>query len=118
MAKKTDADAAQPGFEEALERLETIVDELESGSLTLEDSIARYEEGMKLSRTLSATLDAAEKRIERLVEGAGGPETEPADLEDDSAPAAPAAPAAPKPARAAVAKRPAPDDDPSGRLPF
>jgi exodeoxyribonuclease VII small subunit len=59
-----------PGFEEALERLETIVEELEGGSLTLEESIARYEEGVKLSRRLTQTLDEAEKRIERLVESA------------------------------------------------
>lgn len=63
---------AGPSFEEALERLETIVDELEAGSLSLEQSLARYEEGMRLSRRLTQTLDQAEKRIERLVEGEGG----------------------------------------------
>lgn len=72
----------QPNFETALERLETIVDELEGGTLSLEDSIARYEEGVKLSRRLTLTLDEAEKRIERLVENeAGAPVTEPADLD-------------------------------------
>ena len=60
-----------PSFEQALERLETIVDELESGSLTLEQTIARYEEGIGLQRRLNETLDAAEKRIERLVERPG-----------------------------------------------
>jgi exodeoxyribonuclease VII small subunit len=63
--------AAPPSFEEAIERLETIVDELESGSLSLEESIARYEEGMRLSKQLTRTLDEAEKRIERLT-GEGG----------------------------------------------
>ena len=73
MAKKTAADSgAQPSFEDALKRLETIVEELESGELSLEDSIARYEEGMKLSRRLTQTLDEAEKRIERLVENPDG----------------------------------------------
>lgn len=78
MAKKTAADSGpQPAFEDALKRLETIVEELESGELTLEDSIARYEEGVKLSRRLTHVLDEAEKRIERLVENAEGePETE------------------------------------------
>jgi exodeoxyribonuclease VII small subunit len=69
-----------PSFEEALERLETIVEELEAGSLSLEQSLARYEEGMRLSRRLTQTLDQAEKRIERLVEdeGEGGvPTTRP-----------------------------------------
>ena len=73
-----------PSFEEALERLETIVEELEGGSLTLEQSIARYEEGVRLSRHLTAALDAAEKRIERLVaEGDGPPRTEPLELDLD-----------------------------------
>jgi exodeoxyribonuclease VII small subunit len=71
-----------PTFEEAIERLETIVDELESGSLALEESIARYEEGMRLSKQLTRTLDAAEKRIERLTGGDdGAPRTEPIDLD-------------------------------------
>jgi len=83
MAKKTAADSgALPSFEDALKRLETIVEELESGELSLEDSIARYEEGMKLSRRLTQTLDEAEKRIERLVENADGTtSTEPMELE-------------------------------------
>ncbi len=59
---------AAPGFEEAIERLENIVEELEAGTLSLEESIARYEEGMKLSKRLTQTLDEAEKRIEKLVE--------------------------------------------------
>jgi len=76
-----DAGAPVP-FEEALERLETIVDELEGGELSLEDSLARYEEGIRLSRKLTHALDAAEKRIERLVEGASGePAIEPMELE-------------------------------------
>lgn len=62
---------AEPTFEEALSRLETIVEELESGGLSLEDSIRRYEEGMRLSRRLNRTLDEAEKTIERLVENGG-----------------------------------------------
>jgi exodeoxyribonuclease VII small subunit len=81
----------EPSFEEALERLETIVEELEAGSLTLEESIARYEEGMKLSRRLTQTLDRAEKRIERLVETEGGaPGTEPMELDAESPAAGPA----------------------------
>jgi len=82
-AKKTaTADAAPMNFEESMKRLETIVEELEGGELSLEDSIARYEEGVKLSRRLTQTLDEAEKRIERLVERDGGEvETEPMELD-------------------------------------
>jgi len=74
-----------PPFEEALTRLETIVEDLEGGQLTLEESIARYEEGMKLSRGLGKTLDQAEKRIEKLVEGKEGapPSTRPMDDDFD-----------------------------------
>lgn len=75
-------DGALMNFEESMKRLETIVDELEGGELSLEDSIARYEEGVKLSRRLTQTLDEAEKRIERLVERDGGEVvTEPMELE-------------------------------------
>ncbi|HEY3215610.1 MAG TPA: exodeoxyribonuclease VII small subunit [Candidatus Eisenbacteria bacterium] len=73
-------------FEQALERLETIVGELEGGELSLEESLARYEEGVRLSRRLSQTLDEAEKRIERLVEEPGEPPaTRPFELDVKSA---------------------------------
>ncbi len=89
MARKTAADSGpQPSFEDALKRLETIVEELESGELSLEDSIARYEEGMKLSRRLTQQLDEAEKRIERLVENPDGTtETAPMEPEGSGGPA-------------------------------
>ncbi len=88
-AKKPPASAVTPAtaalsFEEALERLETIVEELEGGTLSLEASIARYEEGLALSRRLTQTLDEAEKRIERLVEAeaeGAAPTTRPMELE-------------------------------------
>jgi exodeoxyribonuclease VII small subunit len=74
-----------PSFEEALERLETIVEELEGGALSLEESLGRYEEGVKLSRRLTQTLDQAEKRIERLVEADGEePTTRPLELDETS----------------------------------
>jgi exodeoxyribonuclease VII small subunit len=100
-------------FEQALERLETIVEELEGGELTLEESLDRYEEGIRLSRHLTRTLDAAEQRIERLVEGPGGePATQPMELEARGEAGAPAAAAARRtPHPAAV-----PDEE--GRLPF
>jgi exodeoxyribonuclease VII small subunit len=103
-----------PSFEEALERLETIVEELEGGALSLEQSIARYEEGVRLSRRLSQTLDHAEKRIERLTEEGGEPTTVPADLEESEAEAAPRAPRA---ERAPARSRP-PSPPPADELPF
>ena len=89
---------AGPTFEEALERLETIVEQLEGGELSLEQSIASYEEGVKLSRRLGATHDKAEKRIERMVAGeeGGTPTTERADRHVRAAETPPArAPRAP-----------------------
>ena len=79
-----DGEGGKLDFEASMKRLETIVEELEAGELTLEDSIARYEEGMKLSKWLTQRLDEAEKRVERLVgsgEEGGPPSTEPMDLE-------------------------------------
>ena len=85
-AKKTPTDPPPLEFEASMKRLETIVEELESGELTLEDSIARYEEGVRLSRGLTAKLDEAEKRIERLVESEGDavPHTAPLELDADA----------------------------------
>ena len=81
---KSDAgsgDGAPLDFEQSMKRLEAIVEELEGGELSLEDSIARYEEGIKLSRRLGQVLDESEKRIERLVEKEGAaPTTEPMEL--------------------------------------
>ncbi|MGH7724442.1 MAG: exodeoxyribonuclease VII small subunit [Candidatus Eiseniibacteriota bacterium] len=59
-------------FEKALDRLEEIVDRLEDGSLALEESLARFEEGVKLTRFLEGELTRAQKRVEELVEDAGG----------------------------------------------
>jgi len=53
-------------FETALKRLEEIVKELEAGELTLEQSLERYELGIRMARFCQAKLDEAEKRIEML----------------------------------------------------
>lgn len=59
-------------FEDALARLEDIVRTLESGDLSLEDSLAAFEEGIRLSRICSKQLNEAEKRIEILVKDENG----------------------------------------------
>ena len=58
-------------FEAALDRLEAIVDRLEGGDLALEDSLASFEEGVRLSRALSERLTSAERRVERLLKEGG-----------------------------------------------
>jgi exodeoxyribonuclease VII small subunit len=60
------------GFDQVLERLKAIVDRLEHGSLSLEDSLRVFEEGVALARRGHAILDAAEKRVEMLVRGPEG----------------------------------------------
>jgi exodeoxyribonuclease VII small subunit len=55
------------GFEAALKRLTAIVERLEGGDLSLEQSLQLFEEGTRLSRTSQAQLDAAEKRVEELL---------------------------------------------------
>lgn len=59
-------------FEDALERLEKIVEELESGRLTLDDSLARYEEGVKSLKQCYELLRDAEKRVEVLLKSEDG----------------------------------------------
>lgn len=59
--------AKKNNFEQSLEQLEHIVSELESGDLTLEESIKKFEEGMKLSKTCSQMLDETEKKIVMLI---------------------------------------------------
>ena len=61
-----------PSFEAALQKLETIVQRLEKGELTLEESLALYEEGIRLSRLCHAKLEEAEGKIEQLVKDARG----------------------------------------------
>ncbi|MFC6621966.1 exodeoxyribonuclease VII small subunit [Novosphingobium panipatense] len=69
-------------FEDALRALETIVRQLESGDVPLEDSISLYEKGEKLRQHCQKRLDAAQARIERIVAGPDGAaaSTQPFDL--------------------------------------
>lgn len=74
------ATAAGPeiSFEEALRRLEEVVAELERGEQPLERALALFEEGTRLSRLLTAKLEEAQARIDRVVEArGGGPKLEP-----------------------------------------
>jgi len=59
-------------FEEAIRKLETIVDELEKGEFSLEASLKKFEEGLKLGRECREFLDSAEARIRVLVEDKDG----------------------------------------------
>ena len=54
-------------FEESIEKLEKVVNELENGELNLEDSIKKFEEGMELSKKCNEILENAEKKITMLI---------------------------------------------------
>lgn len=62
----------EKSFEENLERLETIVRELELGTLSLEDALRRFEEGVRLYRLCEERLKDAEQRVEILLKQADG----------------------------------------------
>ena len=59
-------------FEERLTQLEQVVEKLERGELSLEESVRLFEEGVKLSDTCKAELEKAEGRVQVLVEGRNG----------------------------------------------
>ena len=66
--KKTD----EPTFEQALQQLELIVQKLEKGELPLEESLALYEDGIRLSRLCHGKLEEAEGKIAMLLKDARG----------------------------------------------
>ena len=75
-------------FEDALGRLEKIVDTLEGGNLSLEDSLKAFEEGVGLARRCARYLDEAERKIETLTKdetGGLGTKPFPWDADEDEA---------------------------------
>jgi len=56
----------EPSFEQALDGLTALVEKLESGELPLEESVAAFEQGVKLSRRCESLLDQAEQRLQIL----------------------------------------------------
>lgn len=66
MPEEANADVASMSFEQALEALERIVDDLEKGDVPLEASIAIYERGEALKRHCDRLLRAAEAKVEKI----------------------------------------------------
>lgn len=58
-------------FEESMKKLEGIVTELENGNLNLDESVKRFEEGMKIAKQCNTILENAEKKITILLEKDG-----------------------------------------------
>lgn len=72
-------------FEESLARLESLVEKMESGDLSLEDSLKTFEEGIKLTRECQEALKDAEQKVKLLVEKGGAAEATPFEPDDDAA---------------------------------
>lgn len=63
---------AEMKFEEALKRLEKIVEALEEGDIPLDDALEKYEEGIKLSKLCAKKLEVAKKKVEILLKSEDG----------------------------------------------
>jgi exodeoxyribonuclease VII small subunit len=63
---------AEIKFEEALKKLEKIVEDLEKGDLSLDEALKKYQEGIELSRMCSQRLENAKKKIDVLVKNKKG----------------------------------------------
>lgn len=59
-------------FETSLEELESLVRKLEQGELSLEDSLAAFEKGVRLTRNCQQALRSAEQRVQKVVEQTDG----------------------------------------------
>lgn len=68
----TTQQASPARFEQALAELEQLVEQLESGDLTLEDSLTQFERGVGLARECRESLQAAEQKVQILLEQEGG----------------------------------------------
>jgi exodeoxyribonuclease VII small subunit len=72
MSSKLKPREAELNFEGAMDRLEKIVEQMESGKLPLEDLIVRYEEGMNLVKVCQERLAKAEQKIEIIARNSAG----------------------------------------------
>lgn len=73
---------AKENFEAALGKLEDLVRKMETGDLTLEESLKAFEEGTRLARLCSRKLDEAERRVELLLKQGEDPVVKPLTGED------------------------------------
>ena len=62
---------SKENFEESMKTLEEIVSELENGNLNLDESVKKFEEGMKIAKQCNTILENAEKKITILLEKNG-----------------------------------------------
>ena len=78
MAKKA------PKFEDAVEQLEDLIEQIESGEIGLEDALKRYEDGTKLIQRCRGILDTAEKKIAELKVDGDVDSSEAGEIDDEA----------------------------------
>jgi exodeoxyribonuclease VII small subunit len=76
MALSSQEPQSDLSFEEALGKLEAIVQKLEASSLPLEESVAQFEQGLKLSKHCSKVLEEAELRVKNVQEKEMSPDSD------------------------------------------
>ncbi len=69
-------------FEDAIAELESIVDKLEKGQLSLDESLALFEKGIRLVRECNDKLKSAQQKVEKLIEENNEMRTEPFEVEE------------------------------------
>ncbi len=72
MAGENNSSTSIADFEKSLDELEKLVRDLEQGELSLEQSLAAFERGVKLTRECQSALKSAEQRVEQLVQNSDG----------------------------------------------
>ncbi|MDZ7802807.1 exodeoxyribonuclease VII small subunit [Thiohalophilus sp.] len=81
-SKKTAARTAAPDFEKSLAELETLVERMEQGDQSLEQSLKDFERGVALTRQCQQALKTAEQKVEQLLQQNGQEELVPFDPDD------------------------------------
>jgi exodeoxyribonuclease VII small subunit len=74
-----------PDFEHSLAELQTLVERLESGELSLEESLGAFEQGIRLTRECQSALSQAEQKVQILLERDGALTETPFDIQGDDA---------------------------------
>jgi len=97
-------------YSDVVQRLQAIVEQLEGGGLSLEDSLEKFAEGIQLVRKGEKLLSEAEKRIEQLLSDDSGTKVVPLELKEADGGRKPAAQQAP-PAQQQQQRRPPPQED-------
>lgn len=84
MAKKSAQATEEPAdFEKSLKELEAIVERMEQGDTTLEESLRQFERGIALARSCQEALKKAEQKVEILIEENGKTETRTLEVDDE-----------------------------------